>query len=89
MVVVSTAGHDRHRVYLVLSCDEKIASLADGNKRSIVAPKKKRVTHMKAIAMIDDSNAFLDRLKNTKCSREQDIQIRKKLREIKPQNDES
>jgi ribosomal protein L14E/L6E/L27E len=53
-IVLSKAGHDINRMYLVLSVKEKTAFLADGSKRTKEHPKKKRVTHLKLVAILQD-----------------------------------
>lgn len=53
-IVISTAGHDKNRIYTVLRVDDKIAFVCDGVYRIYENPKKKRVTHLKQIGMIND-----------------------------------
>ena len=53
-VVLSKAGRDIHRMYIVLSVTDKIALMADGMQRCVSNPKKKRVTHLKTIGLLAD-----------------------------------
>ena len=53
-IVLSKAGHDISRMYLVISVKEKTALLVDGAKRTTGHPKKKRVTHLKPVATLKD-----------------------------------
>ena len=53
-IVISTAGHDRNRIYLVLTVVNKIAYVCDGVYRTYGNPKMKRVSHLKQIGLIND-----------------------------------
>ncbi len=46
-LVVSTAGHDKNDVYLILKIEGKLAVLADGKKRRTDNPKLKNLRHIK------------------------------------------
>ena len=48
-VVISTAGRDKGKVFLVTDTDGKFAYLVDGKCRKISAPKKKSFKHIKVI----------------------------------------
>ncbi len=63
-VVLSKAGHDIHRMYVVLSVEDKIALLADGRRKTRNRPKKKRVTHLKTIGMLTDWEHRLKQLES-------------------------
>ncbi|MHB1483287.1 MAG: KOW domain-containing RNA-binding protein [Saccharofermentanales bacterium] len=54
-IVISTAGHDKGRIYLVISVEDKIAYLCDGIYRGSANPKKKRVSHLKLAGSIRDA----------------------------------
>ena len=47
-LVVSNAGHDKGRVYLVLKVLENCVLCVDGEYRLIQSPKKKRLKHVKS-----------------------------------------
>ena len=46
MTARSLAGHDRGKVYLVLSGDETYIYLADGRSRTLNRPKRKKWKHV-------------------------------------------
>ena len=80
-VVLSKAGHDIHRIYLVLSVEEKMALLADGTSKGINHPKKKRVTHLKPIGILDDREQKISRLHSLHNEPDQNRLIREWLME--------
>lgn len=45
-VVRSLAGHDRGTLLCVLEAEEDFLLLADGNRRKVAAPKRKRRKHV-------------------------------------------
>lgn len=45
----SKAGHDKGKLYVIVSCDEKNAFLADGRYKTMSAPKKKSLKHIQII----------------------------------------
>jgi len=49
-VVISTAGHDKDEIYLIINIDGKFAVLADGKKRKLDNPKTKNLRHVKYLA---------------------------------------
>jgi len=53
IIAVSTAGHDKDRVYLIIDCREKIATAVNGSNRGIEYPKKKRVKHLRILCAVD------------------------------------
>ena len=48
-VVISTAGRDKEKIFLVVKVDDKFVYLIDGRTRKVVAPKKKSIKHVKVI----------------------------------------
>lgn len=54
-LVVSVAGHDKLRVYLVVRVDTKFAWLTDGRLRPLEKQKKKNITHLRPLGQINDS----------------------------------
>lgn len=48
-VVVSTAGRDKDKIFLVAQVDGDYAYLVDGKIRKISLPKKKSLKHIKVI----------------------------------------
>ena len=50
----SKAGHDRNCVYVVISEDGEDVLVADGRRRCVANPKRKRRTHLQPIVHIPD-----------------------------------
>lgn len=46
-VVVSTAGRDKDRYFVVLSVDGNYCFLADGKSRKVDMPKAKKIKHLR------------------------------------------
>ena len=80
-VVVSTAGRDRDRTYLVIEVREKIALVCDGRVRDIENPKKKRVSHIRSLGVIKDLENQIGVLGSDIKSEGKNILIRKLLAE--------
>ncbi|MBO4584302.1 MAG: KOW domain-containing RNA-binding protein [Clostridia bacterium] len=59
-VVRSRAGHDKGRVYAVLSVKEGFAELADGELRKLARPKRKNVIHLACLGKIDTAEAVTE-----------------------------
>ena len=51
-VIISTAGHDRGSVYLVMCIELPFIWLSDGHRRPVDKQKKKRVSHVKCLGQI-------------------------------------
>lgn len=49
MLAVSRAGHDKGTVYVVLAADDTYFWLADGTRRLLEKPKKKKQMHVQVI----------------------------------------
>lgn len=49
MLAVSRAGHDKDTLYVVLAKDGPYLWLADGKRRTLAAPKKKKLMHVQLI----------------------------------------
>ena len=48
-VVVSTAGHDRGRTFVIVGrLDDATVLIADGRTRTMDRPKKKKIRHLRA-----------------------------------------
>ena len=45
-VVLSTAGRDMGRYFIVLDRDENYALIVDGKLRSVESPKRKKIKHL-------------------------------------------
>src|SRR5512145_2429857 len=57
-IVQSMAGHDRLKPYVVIRAEGCFVWLADGVSRKMECPKKKRVRHVRPLALV----ASLDEL---------------------------
>ncbi len=49
MFAISLAGHDKGRMYVIISQEDEYVYLADGNCRPIEKPKKKKKKHIQLI----------------------------------------
>ena len=49
MLAVSRAGHDKDTLYVVLEMDDTYCSLADGKRRRLENPKKKKLMHVQLV----------------------------------------
>lgn len=49
MLARSKAGHDKNKVYVIIAVNGAYVYLADGYKRSITNPKKKKEKHIQII----------------------------------------
>ncbi|MHB8961686.1 MAG: hypothetical protein ACYC5K_00835 [Saccharofermentanales bacterium] len=79
MIVVSVAGHDEGRVYLVVSRSDKMVRVADGRARPAGNAKIKRVTHLKALGMAEGSGDLLKMLAGMANEEEKNISIRNSI----------
>lgn len=48
-LVLSKAGHDHNRVYLITAIEGNFAFCVDGDYRPLEKPKRKRVRHLRAL----------------------------------------
>lgn len=78
MAVVSTTGHDKERVYLVISIKGSFVWLSDGRIRSISKVKRKRCKHIKKLGQAATDSEMTSLLAETTPT-QQDIIIRKLL----------
>ena len=49
MLAISRAGHDKDTLYVVLESDETYLWLADGKRRLLETPKKKKRKHVQVV----------------------------------------
>jgi hypothetical protein len=55
-VVLSTAGHDKGGVFAVIGfTDGDIALIADGKRRKLEKPKKKKLKHLKPLGILEQN----------------------------------
>ena len=55
MLAVSRAGHDKDALYVVLAQEGPYLWLADGKRRSLASPKKKKQMHVQLITHLPES----------------------------------
>jgi ribosomal protein L14E/L6E/L27E len=48
-IVLSLAGHDAGRLFVVLDSDSEYLMLADGKERKLAAPKRKKQKHVRGV----------------------------------------
>ena len=75
MLAISRAGHDKDTLYVVLDSDDTYAWLADGKRRRLDAPKKKKWKHVQVIRHLPEE--ILARMR----SFELDAHVRKILKD--------
>lgn len=61
-VVLSIAGHDAGRPFVVLAVEPPFARLADGDGRPYAKPKRKRLSHVRPVGRIDGAEEALARV---------------------------
>lgn len=54
MLASSKAGHDKNKIYIIIREDAEYVWLADGRRRGIADPKKKRKKHIQIIKYYSD-----------------------------------
>ena len=52
-IVKSIAGKEKDKFFLVINIDENYAVIADGKRRPLERPKKKKIKHLEFIKKID------------------------------------
>lgn len=77
-VVISTAGRDKDRYFVVLSVEDNFCYISDGKIRKVDMPKKKKIKHLRV------TEFFLENIAN-KLTEEQTVtnsMIRRAIAEI-------
>ena len=54
MLARSKAGHDKNKVYVIIGADDAYLYLADGQRRTLSNPKKKKEKHIQIICRKND-----------------------------------
>ena len=49
MLAKSLVGHDKDKVYVIVGLDEQFTYLADGERKTLQSPKKKKKKHVQLI----------------------------------------
>ena len=59
-IAVSLAGHDRNRAFIIVGVlDEGYVAVADGRRRKIEKPKRKKMKHIRTVKESDSELATL------------------------------
>ena len=53
-LVISKAGHDKNKIYVIIDCDNEYVYLSDGNVRKLDNLKKKRKKHVQPINYLSE-----------------------------------
>ena len=74
MLAKSLAGHDKDKVYVIVGLDEQYTYLADGERKTLQSPKKKKKKHVQLIRekheISEADDVKLKRiLKNIRCQK--------------------
>lgn len=56
MFARSMAGHDKGKLYVILSCDDNTVTVSDGRLKKVESPKKKNIKHIKVIKKKHDES---------------------------------
>ena len=56
-VVISTAGRDRDGLFYVIKTEENFVFIADGKRRKIENPKRKKLTHVRKVTRTESTVA--------------------------------
>ena len=81
MVVMSLAGHDSKRVFVICKVEGRYAWIADGHLRPVEKMKKKKVRHLCALGSLADP-AILDEVDQQHQNGEKNARIRKLLKQF-------
>ena len=88
MLAKSLAGHDKDKVYVIVGLDEQFTYLADGERKTLQSPKKKKKKHVQLIReqheISEADDVKLKRiLKEYKMSEKKEDKKEKKDKEMK------
>ena len=65
-LVISKAGRDKGKIFLVTKVDEKFVFVVDGKLRKVYKPKKKNQKHLKKV-FTDGLNDLSERIQKGEC----------------------
>ncbi len=54
-MVISKAGHDKGKIFVILRSDSEYVYLMDGIYRTLEKPKKKKIKHVQPIYYVDEN----------------------------------
>ena len=73
-IVMSLAGHDKGKLFFVIDTDGVYATLADGKRRRVEKPKRKKLIHVRKVLRSDSKLAekirSCEHILNTELRRE-------------------
>ena len=76
LFAVSTSGHDKNKLYVIVGEDEKSVYLADGITKTAQNPKKKNVKHIQVIYKIPEEIQTVLKSSDTLC----DLNIKRAIK---------
>ncbi len=77
-IAVSLAGHDAGLpIIVVAGIDERYVLVADGKRRKLIAPKKKKMQHIRILTKLNEKDT-----ETLREGRANDSFLRKKLSEV-------
>lgn len=79
MFAVSKAGHDKGRMYVIIKEEGDFVYLADGQQKTLEAPKKKRKKHLQPVKKGMDA-ALAEKLQSGKPVYNEEIKYAIKIR---------
>ncbi len=56
-IVVSTKGHDKGNLYVVVGLNQKTVAVCDGKTKFLKKPKQKNISHLTQTNILDDEIA--------------------------------
>lgn len=77
MLAWSRAGHDKHRLYVIIEVDEEYVYLVDGKIRTLDKPKKKKKKHIQIIYKVPE--VIAEKLKTGQAIENEEIKRAIKL----------
>ena len=81
MVVMSIAGHDSRRIFIVVKVEGRYAWIVDGHLRPVEKMKKKKVRHLCALGSLTDP-AALDEAFQQVQDGEKNARVRKLIKQF-------
>lgn len=85
MVVISLAGHDSKRIFVVSKVEGRYAWIVDGHLRPVEKMKKKKVRHLCALGSLPDPAALDEALQQVQNG-EKNARVRKLIKQFLAEN---
>lgn len=80
-IVYSKGGHDKGEIMMVLSVEDRYLYLANGKRRKVAKPKRKKIIHVQPTQYVDENVA--EKLKQNEYILDADIRKALKLYQMK------